>query len=551
MKDGFGSGSMGRKVSTTCSQAQEWFDRGLGWVYSFNHDEAVRCFENAIEADPECAMAHWGFAYAIGPNYNKLWDAFEPYEIGPATRAAFDSARRAIQLSSNCTIVEESLVQALQLRYQSAEPDPHMQTWDIDYADVMRGVYACHQDDVDVQILFAEALMIMTPWAFWDRLTGQVAPGAATIEAREVLELGIRQGARQGNSPHPALLHMYIHLLEGSRRPEDALEAADTLRTRVPDSGHLLHMASHIDLLCGRYLEAFDANSRALEVDRKYFSVSNRTEYQIFYWLHNYHFKVYSAALLARRQEALDTADEIVALLTPAFLSIKRPPIADWLESFVSIKLQVLVRFGMWQDILALTYPEGRELYRCTTVTMHYAKAVAHAAGGNTISARREAERFEKSFKRLPASRRMLGDEYRAIAAIERQVMLGEIEFREGNIESAYTRLRRAAKMQDNLEYEQGWALIVPARHALGALLLEQDRVAEAFEVYSEDLGLCHGSGRTCHRPDNVWSLSGIVECLDRMSDGERADQFRPKLERALASADFPVHHSCCCRRPT
>ena len=157
---------------------------------------------------------------------------------------------------------------------------------------------------------------------------------------------------------------------------------------------------------------------------------------------------------------------------------------------------------------------------------------------------------FDRAFERLPRGRRLLGGEYWNIVAIEREFMIGEVEFREGNVESAFVRLRKAARMQDQLEYEQAWASLLPVRHALGALLLEKGLVEEAHDVYSEDLGFSHGAGRSCHRPDNVWALSGIVECLERMSEDKRASELRPRLEAALELSDVPIRNSCCCRWP-
>ncbi|MCY4543115.1 MAG: hypothetical protein OXB95_12115 [Rhodobacteraceae bacterium] len=546
----FDLGPIGRTITTSSRQAQKWFDRGLAWTYAFNHDEATRCFNRAIEADPECAMAHWGHAYAVGPNYNRQWDVFENYELAPVTREAFESSRRAARFAANCSNVEKSLIQALQMRYQSAEPVADMQKWEFDYADVMRGVYSNNHDDVDVQVLFAEALMNRTPWTFWQRLSGDPLPGAATVEAREVLEAGILQREGSGELPHPALLHMYIHLMEGSRWPEKALDAADALRRLAPDSGHLLHMASHIDLLCGRYAEALEANTRAVAADKAYFGRENMTEYHVFYLFHNFHFMVFSAAFMGQRKEALRAVEEMKALLPRELLQVERPPMANWLEAFRTIEMHVMIRFGMWSEILDHPLPDDKELYSATTVTAHFARAVALAATGEAAAARREVEMFDRAFERLPRGRRLLGGEYWNIVAIEREFMIGEVEFREGNVESAFVRLRKAARMQDQLEYEQAWASLLPVRHALGALLLEKGLVEEAHDVYSEDLGFSHGAGRSCHRPDNVWALSGIVECLERMSEDKRASELRPRLEAALELSDVPIRNSCCCRWP-
>jgi len=81
MEPYFDLGTSARGTSTASTSAQTWFGRGLVWSYAFRHEEAIRCFERAVEHDPGFALAHWGIAYAIGPNYNKQWEAFDPVDL--------------------------------------------------------------------------------------------------------------------------------------------------------------------------------------------------------------------------------------------------------------------------------------------------------------------------------------------------------------------------------------------------------------------------------------------------------------------------------------
>ena len=212
MSDYFDLGTYSRPITTTSAQAQLWFDRGLLWGYGFNHDESVKCFRQAAEYDPNCAMAYWGIAYAMGSNYNKPWDAFGEEELQQAvaqSRRATEAARARMDSASP---VEQALIKALESRYQSNQvvSNDEFCAWNDDYAAAMRAVYESFADDMDVCSLFAEALLNRTPWALWDLKSGEPAEGADTLEAVQVLETAMQQVEERNLHPHPGVLHMYI-----------------------------------------------------------------------------------------------------------------------------------------------------------------------------------------------------------------------------------------------------------------------------------------------------------------------------------------------------
>ena len=387
----FDLGSYSRPITTASPEAQLWFDRGLLWTYGFNHEEAVFCFKRAVEADPECAMANWGIAYALGPNYNKPWEAFDETETSKALSEAYHATMRAAALASACTQAEKDLIEALQQRYQSERLPPDLAVWVDDFADAMRAVYLNHRDDADITALFAEAMMNRTPWALWDLASGEAAAGADTEESRQVLERGMELRAHMGAPPHPGLLHMYIHLMEMSPFPEQALLACEQLRALVPDSGHLQHMATHIDVLCGDYQSVVNWNEEAIRADRRYLAARGPFNFYTLYRCHNYHFKVYGAMFLGQYQSAIEAAEELITALPEDLLSVQSPPMADWLEGLVPVKQHVLVRFGKWQEILEQELPTNPELYCVTSATMRYARAVAFATLG--IRSRRRPRR--------------------------------------------------------------------------------------------------------------------------------------------------------------
>ncbi len=546
MSDYYDLGPYTRPVTTSSKEAQLWFDHGLLWCYGYNHDEAVRCFQKAAKSDPSCAMAQWGIAYAAGPNYNKQWAAFDPVDLKKSLKLACTATMQALDLVNQASPVEKALIGPLVKRYQLDKPDKVTPIWNDDYAAAMREVYEAHKDDLDVTALFAEAIMNRTPWKLWNIKTGKPAKGADTAEAISVLERAL---AANNGMQHPGLLHMYIHLMEMSPHPERALRAGDALRALVPDAGHLIHMPTHIDVLCGHYKEVVDGNSHATVADRKFFARAGAKNFYSLYRCHNYHFKIYGAMFLGQYAPAIEAAEEMVATLPEELLRIESPPMADWLEGFVPMKLHVLIRFGKWPEIIAAPLPADRELFCVTTAMLHYAKAVAHAASFNVPAAEKEQRLFEEARARVPASRYLFNNTCLDILSIAAEMMRGEIEYRKMNFAAAFAHLRKSVELDDNLPYDEPWGWMQPTRHALGALLLEQNQVEEAEAVYRADLGLDHTLARACQHPDNVWSLHGFHECLARLGKHNEAIIIKQRLDVATARADVPVNSSCFCRK--
>jgi len=548
MSDYYDLGAYRRSVSTSSDDAQLWFDRGLNWCYGFNHDESVRCFERAAEHDPDCAMAYWGIAYAAGPNYNKAWEAFDELDRRETVSKAHGAARQALSLTGSASAVERALIEALQHRYPADTPIEDCSIWNEDYAAAMRPVYTHFPDDLDVATLFAEALMNRTPWQLWNLATEEPAEGADTLEAIGVLERALAQVATAGSPPHPGVLHMYLHAMEMSPHPERALRAADQLRDLVPDAGHLQHMPTHIDVLCGHYREVVVSNERAIAADRKFLDREGPLNFYSLYRCHNYHFKLYGAMFLGQLEPALAAAAEMIATLPEELLQTEVPPMADWLEGFVPMKLHVLIRFGRWQEIIDEPFPKNPELFCVTTAMLHYAKGVAHGARGGVPTAEEHRRLFAEALARVPETRYVFNNTCLDILAIASEMLNGEIEYRKGNLDAAFAHLRRSVELDDNLPYDEPWGWMQPTRHALGALLLEQGRVEEAEAAYRADLGLDRTLSRACQHPDNVWSLHGYHECLRRLGKTAEADIVKPRLDLALARAEVPIKASCYCR---
>ena len=537
-------------INVAGSASETWFNRGMVWLYGFDLEIAFRCFKQAVAVDEDYAMAYWGMAYTSGIYYNKPWVRMQKDELTEKLQRTYQFSRQAKSKAAFASDREAMMINALLARYQSPSAvDPaDYDRWNDDYADQMRQVYRAYPENDDVCALFAEALMTRTPWALWNLRASEPSAGASTVEAIEVLETAMARIEKTGKSLHPGILHMYLHVMEMSPFPEKALRASDQLRQLVPDSGHLCHMPSHIDVRCGHYYEAIVANDRAIEADRVYVKNEGAMNFQALSRIHNIHLKIYAAMFLGQFHTALDAAEQLINITPEALLRIENPAMADWVEGYIGVKAHVYIRFGRWQDIIDHPLPHDLELYAMTTAVWRYAKAIAHAVRGEIDVAKSEQQKFHDAVKTVPESRYLFNNSCRDVLKIADQMLNGELEYRRGNYESAFDCLHKAVHLDDNLKYDEPWGWMQPTRHALGALLLEQGRVEEARQIYMDDLGLSDTLVSTSHHIENPWSLHGLVECLERQGEVGQVRLFRSRLNLAAARADVAINASCACR---
>lgn len=511
-------GGFHRKVSTPSEAAQRWFDRGLAMCYAFNHEEAIRCFERALARDPNLAMALWGMAYAWGPNVNNT--QIEAHQIAQASLAV----HLAELISDDASPLERDLITALAARYATPVPQER-QPLNKAYADAMRKVYKKYPKHPMVATLFAESLMILNPWKYWSP-SGEPAPGTPEI-------VSVLEGGLQHHPGHPGLCHFYIHAVEASPTPEKALPAANRLRRAMPGAGHLVHMPSHIDVLLGDYQRVIQANQQAIVADREFLRREGPHNFYTLYRAHNYHFLVYGAMFAGQSELALRTAREMVAQIPENMLVAK----TDILDAFVAVPVHVLVRFGRWEDILA--EPEPAEYLPATRAIWHYARALAYAATGRVAEAEQEQRAFHRVRATVPASSVLFNNTSLDILGVAEAMIAGEIAYRRGDFPLAFRHLREAVRRDDALNYDEPWGWMQPARHALGALLLQQGHVAEAESVYREDLA---------RHPKNPWALHGLAECLKRQGKSKDHAAILAKFRLATKNADVKIDRSCYCR---
>jgi len=549
--DRFNLGTYGRRISTGSAETQRWFDIGLNWCYGFNHDEGIKCFEKALETDPDCAFVHWGIAYAAGPFYNLTWKELGEVEAERTAKRCFDHVQLARAKADSASAVERRLIEALGKRFQ--EPRrvtmPEFKQWDDAYAAEMRQVYHDFPDDHDVMALFVEALMMRSVRKLWDLKTGSPTPDSDAIEALEVCERSIRLTDATGTAPHPAILHLHIHLLEMSTMPERALRSADRLGEMCPDAGHMNHMPGHIYVLCGEYEKAKLASEKAVRANDKYLNYAGEPTYYLLGCCHDLHLMMFTCMFLGQHKPALWAADKVRSLVTRDVVSLAdRPKFTQTVEGYHAMKSHVLVRFGRWHDIIAEPMVEELELYVLTSVLQHYAKGVAHATLKEFAEADRERESFHRRLALIPPERRFLSNPTRASLAVGAALLDGELAYHQGRHAEAYDHLRAAVELDDNLSYTEPWAWMHPPRHALAALLLDQGHCAEAEAVYRDDLGLSGKVQRCTQHPGNVWALHGLVECLKLRGDTAELPVLQAALAAALAKADILVSSSCLCR---
>ena len=516
-----GLGSYSRKVTTDSTEAQRYFDQGLGFLYGFNHRAAIRAFQQAAELDPECAMAHWGVALACGPHINSI--AVPP----PAAELAWKELELAQKNAGNASPVERALIDALAKRY--ANPQPEDRTGlDRAYADGMREVWKKYPKDPDVGALFAEAMMNLRPWDQWTP-EGKPQPGTdeiiATLDA--VLKL---------NRNHPLANHLYIHAVEASPNPERAMAAADRLRNLQPGLAHNVHMPSHIDIRTGQWLKAVDTNAKAVEADQRYRKLFGPAKgFLNVYIAHNRHMLAYAAMMTGQRGLAMKHIRAMVAEMPTDFLKEN----ALQAEGNVAMPLEVMVRFGLWDEILAEPERYTDKMW-FTRAFHHAARAIAYAAKGDTANARNAQRVFIERAKLVPKEDFVSNNSCEALLAVAMPMVEGEILIAEGKIDSGIEQLRAAIQKEDALKYDEPPGWLIPVRHSLGAVLMKQQRFAEAEQVYRDDLA---------RLPENGWSLLGLAESLRKQKkNADEVAQTQAKFEKVWAKADLTITTSCLCQ---
>jgi tetratricopeptide (TPR) repeat protein len=514
-----GLGKHSRKVQTTAAPAQQYFDQGLMFMFAYNHDEAVRAFRQAADLDPGCAMAYWGIALASGMNYNN--PSFTPEKA----KFASEAHAKAREMAVGETAANKTLIDALAARYPDPAPKERADA-EKAYSRAMKAAWEKYTTDADVGALYAESLMNLRPWDLWAR-DGQPQP--ETPEILKTLEAVLKLAPS-----HPLANHLYIHAVEASPEPGKADAAGDALRGKYPALGHLLHMPSHIDIRRGRWQEAVEANRLAIRADGDYQKAVPEQGFYRMYMAHNHHMLTFAAMMQGESALALKTIREMIAAVPKDWVAVKEN--AGIVDGFSAMPLEVLKRFGRWDDILK--EPEPLEVFPIARALWHYNRGVALAARGKVKEAREAQTSFRAAAAKVPEDARFGNNKAPEVLAIAGQMLEGEILFREGDMKGAITALEKAVVREDQLRYAEPPDWFVPARHALGAVLLRDKQAEAAEKVYREDLR---------RWPDNGWSLHGLARTLDVLGRKTEAAAVNERFKEVWKRADVKIQSSCFC----
>lgn len=501
-------------VTTENQMAQAYFDQGLKLAYAFNHAEAHRSFSEAARLDPQLAMAYWGQAYALGPNIN------DPYPDDQRKANAYQAIQQARALLDNASEKEQALIMALAER-TSPELQSDLHTLNVAYMQAMEDVAQTYPEDPDVLTLYGEAVMNTMPWNYWDN---QGNPNPGTLQGKEALET-----AKKLNPRHPGAHHFYIHMVE-LPQPELAVPSAEVLGTLMPAAGHIVHMPSHIFIRVGRYEDAAKANIAAIAADEDYISQCySQGMYPLGYFPHNIHFLWSAASLLGNSETAIEAAKKTAEKVPVGMMNT-----LTFLQDYYSTPLLAYVRFGKWNDILTIPDPSP---YKHNRVVWHYARGIAFVRKGNIKEAEEELIALNQLVEdqELESLIANYTNPTSSIVKVAQRVVAGEIEAAKGNYDEAVRLLREGVEFEDMLVYSEPAPWHIPVRQSLGAVLLNADRMADAEQVYREDLENLRNNG---------WSLMGLYQSLKAQNKAEEAQQVKQQFDQAWAQADIEITSS-------
>ncbi|HMG84326.1 MAG TPA: hypothetical protein VK574_01205 [Terracidiphilus sp.] len=507
-----GLGNLHHPVSTKNAEAQKFFDQGLRLVYAFNHDEAARSFRKAAELDPQLAMAWWGVALAVGPNYNLPVDPEHE-------KIAAEAVARANSLVGNAMPVERDYIAAIAARF-SSDPKPDYHQLDVNYSKAMAALAHDYPDDLDAATLYADSLMNLRPWKLWN---ADGTPAEGTNEIVATLE-----GVLRRDPNHIGAMHLYIHAVEASSNPERALPYANRIAALAPAAGHLVHMPAHIYERTGNFDGARAQNQAAAKADEAYAaSTGQQGMYMMMYYSHNLHFGAVAASMQGRCQDARRMASQLADRLRPM---VKEMPMV---ESFVGMQYAIDVRCGRWDDLLAMSEPQAQT--SALKAYWLFGRGMALAARGKVDEADAMAKKLsaiEKATSRDDIFMPPVENRSWQIFHIAGDILASRIAASRGDKAAAISLLRDAVINQDQLLYDEPADWYFPVRESLGGRLLQSGDAKGAEQVFRDDLK---------QNPRNPRSLFGLAEALTQQKRDYDASWVKQQFEAAWQGADVTL----------
>lgn len=510
-----GIGNYHKPVATKSALAQKYFDQGLALFYAFHKQTSTKYFVEAERQDPTCAMAYWGEALSYAPDINF------PTVDDSTSKKAIAALEKAATLAHPGE--EQDLIQAMIGRYQTPAPQDRS-ALDAGYREKMRALYAKYPNDPDVASLYAESILILSPWNQW-KADGTPQPG--TLEAIDVIHHAIDLSPN-----HLMANHLLIHTLEGGPRAAEALSSADKLCRLTPALGHLVHMPSHIYVRTGRWAQGIQQNRLAVISDRKFIEKHGLPETYLPYMVHNRMMLAYAGMMngdYAATQWAFSDYHELV----PAAALQQMAFAFDWTQG---APFDVEKRFGHWEKLLAM--PEPAKPLFVTRAIRHADRSVALAVLGRSADAEAEFQAFLAARKEVPANYVFGNNTTGMVLDVYERLTSGELLIQNGKLEEGIARLREAVAAEDQLGYDEPPDWLQPCRHTLGAALLKAGKPAEAKEVYLEDLRRI---------PENGWSLLGLSQAEAALGNSTMSKAWQSRYRAIWAKNAEAQASSCAC----
>ena len=504
------------EITTSSRTTQQYFDQGLRLIYAFNHAEAEASFRQALASDQSCAMCWWGVALARGPNINLAMDEASAAE-------AWNAIRHAKGLASNVSPVERGFIDALAQRY-AADPAAARPPLDSAYALAMTELARTFPDDDDAAVLYADAIMNLSPWLYWNT---DMSPRPGT----EAVLAALEQVANR-NPKHAGACHLYIHAVEAAQ-PKRAEPCADRLAGLMPGAGHIVHMPGHIYIRVGRFVDAIAANQHAIHSDETFIQDRNPSgAYPLGYYPHNFHFLNFAAMMAGNREIAYQSAADLAAKSTPELMAV--PGLGGAIQHYHQAMLFAYIRFEDWSAIIAAPSPPAE--YPYPTALWRYARGLAFARTGDTSAAQWELNELERlgrdeSLEELY----ILGyNNAASVLAVAGQTLAGEVAAASGDMEQAIVRLKAAAALEDAFIYMEPPEWPVPPRQHLARVMTLAGQHEDATNVWQQELD---------RFPENVWSLRGLAESLALQGRTEEAAAVHIRLAKALTGSSAGMKH--------
>lgn len=503
------------EITTTSPHAQTFFNQGIIMANNFNHAEAERSFREAVRLDPDFAMGYWGIAYVLGPNFNSSSNMGAVEEIRKAVA-------QAVRLGEKASPWEKAVISAIAVKF----PTTATASDDEKFSKAMRQAHESFPENSFVATLYAESVMNLHPWDFYEKRGGKPRPWTPELVA--LLEKVIAIDPK-----NPLANHLYLHATEASGKLEMATQVAGRLKDLVPSAGHLVHMPSHIYINTGDYHAGSIANEKAVLADSIYIAECQaQGYYPQMYFTHNYHFLAATAAFEGRASRSIEAAYKTASLVDPAYW---HEPGFEMVQHYLTIPLHILVKFAQWEKIKALPEPAEDLVY--PRAIWHYAQGMALAQEGKLDQAEVELEKV----KLLSQDSTIAGqlnwgiNKVTEVCQIAAKVLEAKILAQEGKNEPAKALLGEAILIEDQLNYNEPPDWFFSVRHILGNLYLETDDFVSADRIFREDLN---------NWPKNGFALSGLAAALMAQGKNEEAAEADRQFQEAWKLGEMELKGS-------